>query len=101
MALAALIFICLIALALLDLATRRIAERLARFPQSDRCAGTAFDTSSVRPRICSVRSDHISELQARASDSDYHHELIADARHTIAKLPFFASRQQIMLEAAG
>jgi hypothetical protein len=63
---------------------------LARRPLDERhMTGTAFDASSVRPKIQRLRGDYLASLKGRQQDDDRRRGLIASARRALGCLSYF------------
>ena len=55
------------------------------------CSG--FDVSQVAQRVERLRADYVGELHAQQCSRTFHDSLLAAARQTVARLPFFSSRR--------
>lgn len=79
----------LIAYLCVSVGRRWVAEEAKRRSAENRSPGTAFDASTIAPRLQRVRLDHLAAAEARPQHDSYRHGLLAIARRVVANLPYF------------
>ncbi len=83
------VVVVLIAYLSVSVTRRWLKEEANRRAAEAKLPGTAFDASSIAPRIQRVRQTHLAIVQSRPRSTAYRTSLIAMARRMVASLPYF------------